>query len=74
MNYFDAECIRQDFLVAMHYGEIAGKERIESLNETAKKYTGELLIEAYKTISKKMDEERDALKALFLLAVQAKKL
>jgi hypothetical protein len=72
MTYFDAVSIQQDFIVAMQFADIGGKERIEALKEVAEKYTDEQLAEAYKAISAKMKEERETLKNLFILAIKSR--
>jgi hypothetical protein len=72
VNYFGAESIKQDFVVAMQYAETCGQTTVEAFNEVVNKYTREELSEAYKVLMGKIKEEKETLKTLFVLAYKCK--
>jgi hypothetical protein len=72
MNYLEAISIKQDFMVALEFADACGKERIDAVKEVAEKYTNEQLAEAYAVIKQKQKEEREFIKALFVLGIRAK--
>jgi hypothetical protein len=72
MTYFDAQSIKQDFVVRMQFGDYGGKKRIEAVREVAKEYTKEQLAEAYVVLNEELDEQKEANHALFVLAIKSK--
>jgi hypothetical protein len=72
MTYLEALEIKTDFTVAMQFSDYAGKSRKEALFQSAKKYSVEVLAEAYATLATELDKEKDTLKALFILAAKSK--
>ena len=73
MAYFEAESIKQDFLVSIKYAETMGQTREAAFFETAEKYTAEQLSEAYTVLRNKMKEDMDTITSLFSLAVRSRK-
>jgi hypothetical protein len=73
MTWFEAESIRQDFVVNMRFAGISGKTKEEALKETAMKYTRGRLNEAYLALKRHSEEEIKTAADLFSLAMRAKK-
>jgi len=72
MTYIEAIGIKQDFMVSLEFADVCGKERIDAVKDVAEKYTNEQLAEAYAVIKQKQKEEREFIKALFVLGIRAK--
>jgi len=54
MTYFEAESMRQEFIVAMQYRDMFP----ERMNEVAMKYNADQWVECGKTILEKIEEQK----------------
>jgi hypothetical protein len=72
MTYLEALKIKSDFTIAMQYADYTGKSCMEDFAERAKKYSKEILFEAYAILAGELDKEKKALNALFVLAIRGK--
>jgi hypothetical protein len=72
MTYLEAQGIKQDFIVAMRFADIAGKTRQEAYTEVAKKYMKEQLAEALFILNEELDKEKEINHALFVFAIRSK--
>ena len=72
MTYFEAESIKQDFVVSMQFADACGKTIPEAYAETARKYSAETLTEALAVLNKKLQEQQNTNRDIFTLAVRLK--
>jgi hypothetical protein len=63
MTYFEAECMRQEMIVAMKFREL----NPDGPKEAAKKYTADQWLECRKAILEKMEEDKKFLDGLLEL-------
>jgi hypothetical protein len=73
MTYMEALEIKVELTVAMQFADCRGKSRVEAFAEPVEKHSEEKLAEAYAILNQQLDEEKDTLKALFVLAIRAKR-
>jgi hypothetical protein len=73
MTYIKALTIKADFTTAMKFADYGGKSRVEALTEPAAKYSEKELAEAYAVLARELDHEKEALEALFILAIKSKR-
>jgi hypothetical protein len=71
MTHLEALEIKSEFTVAMQFSDYGGKSRVEALAEPAKKYSKEKMAEAYAVLCRALDEEKEVLRALFVLAIKS---
>ena len=72
MTYFEAECIKQDFVVSLRFAGACGKTMEEAYEKTAQKYSDDTLIEALVVLNKELEEQQNTNIDIFTLAIRSK--